>query len=111
MSLETAGTFLMTVRDHAIANGVALLEGRLSAPADQEIARFASRLPDEMRQPLVAAIVDNVLVALLSALDEDSDVQLIADGTSVADESDGLAGELFGERGWIARMSRYPPSA
>ena len=110
MSLDAAASFLMTVRDHAIANGVALLEGRLEAPPDRELARSASTLRREVREPLVAAIVDGVLVALLSALDEGGDVELHARGTSVAAESDGLAGELFGDRGWIARMSRYPPS-
>jgi hypothetical protein len=110
MSLETAGRFLMGVRDQAIANGVALLDGRLNAPADQELARNLAALRQETREPLVATIVDNVLVAFLSALDAERDVALLARGTSVADESDGLAGELFGTRGWIASMSRYPAS-
>ena len=110
-SVETAGTLLMRVRDLAIGNGVALLDGRLEAPADREFARVASPIPRESRERLVATIVNDVLVALLSALAEDTDVELTVRGTSVARVSDGLAGELFGDRGWIAQMSRYPPSA
>ncbi len=110
MTLETAGRFLMDVRDRAIANGLALVEGRLKAGADQELARQASELPPDVREPLVSAIVDQVLVALLSRLDEQPGVQFVAGGRSTADESDGFAGELFGYRGWIRRTSRYPES-
>ena len=69
MSLETAGRFLMGVRDQAIANGVALLDGRLNASADQELARNLAALRQETREPLVATIVDNVSfrLSMLSA--------------------------------------------
>lgn len=110
MTLETAGAFLMRVRDIAIATSVALLDGRLKSPEAQELARAVATLPPEVRERVVIAVVDDLLVALLSALDEQDEVTLIANGASVADKSDGLAGELFTDRGWIERMSRYPPS-
>jgi hypothetical protein len=44
---------------------------------------------------------------LQDAHDRKLGVEVSVDGTSIAEVSDGLQGEPYGERGWIRRYSEY----
>ena len=62
----------------------------------------------------VAACLDDALHEFLKKLQEAHDfkegVELIIDGSNAAEKSSELNAELFGNNGWIARFSKYPPS-
>ncbi len=60
---------------------------------------------------LVAAVVDSTLHHLLRTLQNDSHVRIAVslgstEVSNLAKISDGLAGELYSDEGWIARFSK-----
>jgi hypothetical protein len=62
---------------------------------------------------IVPAFVDTVIHHMVWMFEQEETVriQVQADGAksaNLAAESDGLAGELYGDDGWIARFSKYP---
>lgn len=104
------------VRDSVVERFDMIFAGSMrseSALRDRVLPAFRDD-PEALRL-LVRDVVDSVLHHLLSLLDEDESLELqvrpvSGAACSVKDESDGLAGELYGRRGWIAKFSRYPPS-
>lgn len=74
----------------------------------QQLAKWLSSQNDDVRsriQSIPPRVVETVVDYLLAWLENEEDVQVFFDGINVADESDGLAGELYGEDGWIERFS------
>ncbi|WP_145447970.1 hypothetical protein [Gimesia panareensis] len=68
-----------------------------------------------MFQSLLPEIADTVLHYLLQGFDEvEDEIKITVDTgseqvASLSEASDGLAGELYTEEGWIARFSEYTP--
>lgn len=59
----------------------------------------------------VPEMVDQVIHKFLVAMEESADVEIVIGSAGVSEvraseESDGLAGEPHGDRGWIARFSK-----
>jgi hypothetical protein len=68
----------------------------------------------EVRRCVQMAIdtgLHDFLIALSEAHDSGRDIAVFVDGQNVAEQSDRLAGELFGEQGWLIRHSKHgePP--
>lgn len=113
--LDKFGQFVMrNVRDRAIGQHLTLQAGECRAPAIQELQAAVVALPEETQRLLLRCIADAIDTAthdLLFALQEAHDlklgVEVLVDGTSVAEVSDGLQGEPCGNRGWIQRYSEY----
>lgn len=111
-SLDKAGRVLMSrVRDEAISDWDMILEGKMKDARSQRLADRFSRLTGEAKAfvyELVPQVVDTTLHHLLWTFEQDDalelHVQLAAGGTAnVADESDGLSGDLYD---WLPRFSR-----
>ena len=55
--------------------------------------------------------IDETIHDFLAALEGESypegRIKLLVDGIDIASQSDGLAGELFGETGWLKRYSNF----
>lgn len=114
-TLDAIGRILMgKVRDKAITDWDMILDGRLKGGAAEDVRQqlqTASPNVPDLLTAMVPRIVDTVLHHLLWTLEQEESVELSirADGStyrSVRDESDGLCGELYGDRGWIARFSQ-----
>lgn len=113
--LDKFGQFVMrNLRDRAISQHLKLQAGEWRAPAIQELQAAVVGLPEETRRLLLRCIVDSIdtathdfLFALQDAHDRKLGVELLVDRANVAEVSDGLQGELHGERGWIQRYSEY----
>lgn len=117
--LDKFGKFLVQcTRDPAIRQWEATISGHMidrqsTFIRDHLLASFS----EEQRQvvaSLAPYIVDSVLHNLLQHLDqeEEIDITVSIDGETsrtLRDISDGLAGELPNEEGWIGRFSEYPP--
>lgn len=77
----------------------------------QAISQLDSNTQNFLRR-LLRWQTDQVIAHVLSLLENSKSLRLEAyrDGlwTDVVAVSDGLAGELFSKRGWIAKFSRYP---
>ena len=113
-ALDKFGRILMTeVRDLSTLHWQMVLDGTMKSDDAQAFHRQLASLDSEARSvcaSMVSAVVDTVLHNLLCCLDDEDDLQLSVnvDGLKVPnirDISDGLAGELYTEDGWIARFS------
>lgn len=115
-ALTYLGSILMEkVRDGSVSDIDMVLSGEMKGDDAQRI-RTALAAVDPRSivafRAIVPALVDQVVHNLLAAIAESSDLELVVtqDGRRVnaSDASDGLAGELYGPKGWIARFSRFP---
>jgi hypothetical protein len=114
-AMDLFGQLLMTrVRDAAISDWTMLIDGRMKGERATRIRSILDRFPDtakELLPSLVPEIVDSVLHHLLWALEQSDDVSVRVqvgneDVRNLRDASDGLAGELYSDEGWIARFSK-----
>jgi hypothetical protein len=113
-ALDELGTFLMRdVRDTAIRTSRLIVDGKMHGVA-ADVAGAILQDSQDCRgavAKLIPMIVDEVLHALLFGIQESQSIQLLLtiDGQAVnaADVSDGLQGEPWSNRGWIARFSAY----
>lgn len=104
------GRLLMQVRDTATNSIEAGARGQLRSARAMRLAELARGREDAV----VAAgkmAIDDALVALLTALEMSDVVVVSVGGVSMTDASAGLAGELFGDTGWISRFSQFGPTA
>jgi hypothetical protein len=116
--LDKFGAFIVqNLRDKMLGNLQTLLHGKSKASAVQQMQDKLSRL-DENEKQFVWDLVERITIAglrdLLFAIQEEGDVKgaikVLVDEKEIAKLSDGLHGEIFGDRGWIARYSKYQPS-
>jgi hypothetical protein len=114
-SLEKLGqTLIESVRDRAIADWDKIIDGRMKGlTANAVRAELEAASPDAsaILAKVLPRIVDATLHNLLATLEREEALRLVVglqNGSEVnaAEESDGLSGELYGQRGWIARFSK-----
>jgi hypothetical protein len=113
--VDTFGELIVTqLRDTTLDFFDGLAYGRWRAPATRRLQVDLAALSSEQREVVrrcVVACVDRGIHDFLFALHEaqrGDEVTIIVDGHNVAELSDGLQGELYGEQGWIARFGKYP---
>jgi hypothetical protein len=113
--LDLFGEMLMTeVRDRAINQWFGTIEGRMKSPRSREIFERFHHLKFEEEaylKQLFTEVVDTALHFLLSFADEDKiDIILHTEScneVNIKSISDGLAGELYSDDGWISRFSKF----
>jgi hypothetical protein len=113
--LDKFGQFVMrNLRDRAIGHHRKLQAGEWRAPALQALQSAVVALPEDTQRLVLRCVAEAIdtathdfLFALQDAHDRKLGVEVSVDGTSVAEVSDGLQGEPYGERGWIRRYSEY----
>lgn len=114
-ALELFGRLLMTkVRDKAILEWKMISDGRMKGESAPKIREILDTFSAEQREAfllLVPQIVDTTLHHLLWTLEQQEDVMVHVrageqDVPDLKEVSDGLAGELYTDEGWIARYSR-----
>ncbi len=113
--LDTFGAFVMQhLRDEALDYFDGLTEAKWKAPSlkrlQEDLAALAPAERSVTRRCLLAAIdagVHGFLFSLQEQQEEEHGIRVLADGQDVADVSDGLHGEPFGDDGWQARFSKY----
>lgn len=116
-ALDKFGEFVVAnLRDTIIDRADMLLAAHRKTPGLQalqaDLGRFTEDQRAVVRRCLVAA-ADGGLHDFLFALQEQHDtgggIAVLVDGQPVAELSDGLQGEPYGERGWYARFSKHRP--
>ncbi len=102
------------VRDGSISDLRMVLDGSMKGDDAKEIRDGLSSLSVEQLRAvadIIPAIVDQVVHNVLSTVEQRSELELSfrdgIDDCDASEESDGLAGELYGTRGWIASFSRF----
>jgi len=116
-SLEKLGELLMRrVRDKAIGDWEGIVTGEMrgttGARVRQQLTAFGPQQTNVLLK-LLPQIVDTTLHHLLWTLEQEQSVNLLAKDEhdvfyNAREASDGLAGELYGDQGWIARFSSKP---
>ena len=101
-------------RDRGLDYLSMVIDGTLRDQDSQELNRWVRSLPESGRLQLrrcVAAATDHAMHDFLFALEEanesDAGMSVVVDAENIADLSDGLQGEPFGDSGWIAAFSDY----
>ncbi len=117
-SLDHFGRLLMErVRDWCVREIQHDVRTRYRGGSDESAMRpLIEMLSPEQRHALeriVPVLVDSVMHYTLWMFEQEETlrIQVLAEGAETADlaaESDGLAGEPYGDDGWIARFSKYP---
>ena len=113
---------MRNLRDRAIDQHLKLQAGEWRGPKIQELQAAVAALPEDTKRLLLRCVVDTIdtathdfLFALQDSHDRQLGVEMLVDGANVADVSDGLQGEPYGNKGWIERYSEYselhPPKA
>lgn len=116
--LDGFGKELMTrVRDRALQEIDGLVSGGSRAPLYAGLRDKISTLPDAERRflfEICTLAIDQSLFEMLNYIDESQEKVEVRyrslDDTSwlsIAQESDGLSGELYGDNGWVAKYSKY----
>ena len=116
-ALDKFGKFIVSRRrDKVIEQYEVLEEGGLRSPAVQALQNALGKLTAEEKQIVKQCVIDTLDTALhdtLCAFQESHDladgIEIVVDGENVAELSGMLHSELFGEQGWYARFSEYPP--
>jgi hypothetical protein len=110
--------FVENVRDKTMDYLQLMFAGHWKAPKLQPLQSKVSNLnPDmkalvsELAEDLLTHAMHDLLFAFQESHDCKSGIEIIADGKPVAELSDGLHGEIFGQDGWIVRYSKFPSEA
>jgi hypothetical protein len=112
--LDKFGELLITrVRDKAIGDWERIVSGQMRGATAERVKQQLASVDTQMRLvllSLVPQIVDTTLHHLLWTVEQERSVDIVTKGEngiahSIRDVSDGLAGELYSEQGWIVRFS------
>lgn len=112
-ALDKFGHVIMKrVRDEAVTDWKMMIDGRMKGESAEKVRELIQSLSDADKKlllQLIPGIVDTVLHHLLWTVEQESDLQIgIKMDDSIEDLrdiSDGLPGELYTDKGWIARYS------
>lgn len=112
--LDRFGQLLVSeVRDVAVAVALKSLRGQMKDQASKQLEAELEKVPENTRkliETFATDLVDSTLHNLLSFFEgaEDFMIAFKEDENNLVDLneiSDGLAGELFTDEGWISRFS------
>jgi len=112
--LDRFGTLVMEkLRDESISFVEGLLEQHWKAPKLKKLQRDVNKLEPKEREIVLRAAraaIDTGIHSFLFALQEameNGQMAVLVNGKSIAEQTDGLHGELFTPTGWQARFSQY----
>ena len=102
-------TLINEVRDRTIRLYDKKIHGTMVDEASRKIYSKLSNFDEEHKavlEEIIAGVVDLSLHNMLCVLDEHEDIKVLVNEDNIAEVSDGLAGELYTEDGWIERFSK-----
>ena len=114
--VDKFGQLLVTsLRDGALGFFDGLARGHLKSPSTRRLQADLARLSLEQREIVrrcVVACVDRGVHDFLFALGEAHEfgrgISVVVGGKDIAELSDGLQGEPYGDRGWVAKFGKHP---
>jgi hypothetical protein len=102
------------VRDSSVDRVLDLAQGNYNTIDSIRSRDFYSSLSGSQKDDfkhLATLAVDSAIFRMLRMAEQEMLDINFTNGCSVAQLSDGLAGELFGDTGWIKEFSAYPSTA
>lgn len=108
--LDYFGQILIkNVRDKTICEFNMIIDGKMKDKESVMLYRNFKCMDKETKQiikSIIPRIVDLGLHNFLWMFEEDENIQILVQGKNINDISDGLAGELYAEDGWICKFSK-----
>jgi len=113
--LDQFGQFVIqNLFDKGINQFQRLAHGEIKAPElltlQQELKRF-NKQEIAIIQKLIIEIMESSMHDFLFAIQErseaENDIQITVEQHNIAEQSDGLHGEMFGENGWMKKYSNF----
>ncbi|MBO9204001.1 MULTISPECIES: epimerase [Niastella] len=108
--------YIKEVRDNSIYTLENIINGKMKGELNQEMFRLINNLPQaqvELLKRVAYRMIDLTLHNTLNMFEQSDSwaISNVSEGVeSINDISDGLAGELYTEDGWIKQFSEYPSS-
>lgn len=119
-NLDFFGSLIVSqIRNETIEQWQATLSGKMKDEKSKSFHAELSSLPPSCREFIeknLSKIVDTTIFKTLNFFEQEQEnIKLLVREESgnfidIADESDGLAGELFGTNGWIAKFEKKQQS-
>ncbi|WP_434752301.1 hypothetical protein [Paenibacillus amylolyticus] len=114
-ALDTFGQVVMSdLRDRSIDFFELLVEGHWKSPSLEKLQAGIQGLNEEqinlVRAILIRSLdrgIHDFLFKLQEQADFENDIEIKVQDVDIIQSSDGLQGELFTEKGWIAKFSKY----
>lgn len=108
--LDDFGSALMRrVRDRSLGRYENIQRGALKSQRAVELHDLLSEFDEQQKKvikTLITESIDNTLFNFLFMFEEDEDKEIVVADVNISEISDGLAGELFSQDGWITRFSQ-----
>ena len=109
------GEFLVKhLHDETVEYFDRLAVGKWKSPATQPLQNELAKLSPKQRELVRRCILQSLrsgmhqfLFALGEAHDFNRGIAVVVDGVNIAEQSDGLQGEMFGDDGWLAKYSKH----
>lgn len=109
-TLSQFGEILMNeVRDRTIHGFDMIVTGKMKGESSQKLFHEIKQMDDKQRhiiEKIIPQIVDLSIHNMLCMFEEHADIELQMNNECITEISDGLAGELYTEDGWIQRFSK-----
>jgi len=110
--LETFGEFFVNnTIDKGLDRLYALRNNKIQSPSTEELRNQLSKLSEDEFKVVENSVINVLMTTLhdfLFQLEENSEsIELMVNSKDVLTLSDGLAGELFSDEGWINKNSNY----
>ena len=105
---EFGKIFMEETRDVSIRIMDKKIDGTMKGEGQKEFNEKISGFTDEQKEILkfvVSETVEQVLHNFLFMVEEHEEIGLLYNDVNLNEESDGLAGELYTEDGWIEKYS------
>lgn len=97
------------VRDRTIRGFDMKIEGKMRDEDSKKLFEEVQQMNNKQRQlisKVIPQIVDLSIHNMLCMLEEHTDIDVRVEMESISEISDGLAGELYTEDGWIQKFSK-----
>ena len=100
--------FIRDVRDRSIEDIDNLVSGQFKTQKSRNLSNTFYSLNSSAQSflnEMIPIIIDYTLNNMLELFEQNEDIQLIMKNQNITSTSDGLAGELYTEDGWIQKFS------
>lgn len=97
------------VRDRSIREYDMIISGKMKDEDSQKIHEEIKAMGEKEYQlidKIIPRIVDLTMHNMLRMIEENESLEMMVEKESIDEISDGLAGELYTEDGWIQRFSK-----
>lgn len=102
--------FISGVRDRTIDNIEMILSGKMKSDEASELFRKVNDLDEKylsVIRELIMKAIDNELFNILMFFEQSDEYAIHYQDENINELSDGLAGELYSDAGWIAKYSKH----